>query len=74
MEYEFKDVSIDNLVFGIKGIDKDGNESLVSAYVAPQRRRVEIEPERTASRHRLRPRWCDLCAHRRKSDKELKAL
>jgi hypothetical protein len=42
-EYELKDVSIDNLVFGIKAIDKEGNESLVSAYVAPQRRKIEIE-------------------------------
>ena len=43
LEYEFKDVSIDNLVFGVKAIDKDGNESLVSAYVMPARTKIEIE-------------------------------
>ena len=31
-EYTLEDVSIDELVFGVKAIDKDGNESLVSAY------------------------------------------
>ena len=31
-EYMLEDVSIDELVFGVKAIDKDGNESLVSAY------------------------------------------
>ncbi len=31
-EYSFEDVSIDDLVFGVKAIDKDGNESLVSVY------------------------------------------
>lgn len=34
-EYTMADVSIDDVVFGVKAIDKDGNESLVSAYVAP---------------------------------------
>lgn len=42
-EYELKDLSIDNLVFGVKAIDKDGNESLVSAYVNPARMKMEIE-------------------------------
>ena len=32
LEYTMPDVSIDNLVFGVKAIDRDGNESLVSAY------------------------------------------
>jgi Peptidase family M28 len=43
-EYTFPDVSIDNLVFGVKAIDKDGNESLVSPYVqAPRvKRKIEI--------------------------------
>lgn len=46
-EYEFKDVSIDNLVFGIKAVDKEGNESLVSAYTMAPRNKVEIETEPT---------------------------
>ena len=48
MEYEFKDVSIDNLVFGVKAIDKDGNESLVSAYVMAARGKIEIETYESA--------------------------
>ena len=40
-EYLMRDVSIDDLVFGVKAIDKEGNESLVSPYVpAPRQRRA----------------------------------
>jgi hypothetical protein len=42
-EYAFPDVSIDNLVFGVKAIDKDGNESLVSPYVQAPRVKRKIE-------------------------------
>ncbi len=42
-EYELKDVSIDNLVFGVKAVDWDGNESLVSAYVTAPRAKIEID-------------------------------
>lgn len=42
-EYTFPDVSIDDLVFGVKAIDKDGNESLVSAYVQAPRAKRKIE-------------------------------
>jgi hypothetical protein len=42
-EYTFPDVSIDNLVFGVKAIDKDGNESLVSPYVQAPRVKRKIE-------------------------------
>jgi hypothetical protein len=42
-EFELKDISIDNLVFGVKAVDKDGNESLVSAYVQAPRNKAEIE-------------------------------
>ena len=31
-EYTLKDVSIDDRVFGVKAIDKEGNESMVAAY------------------------------------------
>lgn len=41
-EYEMPGVSIDDLVFGVKAIDKDGNESLVSAYVQPPRAKRKI--------------------------------
>lgn len=33
--YTLKDVSIDEVTIGVKAIDKDGNESLVAAYVTP---------------------------------------
>lgn len=40
-EYNLPNVSIDDLVFGIKAIDKDGNESLTESYVqAPRERRT----------------------------------
>ncbi len=42
-EYNFPDVSIDDLVFGVKAIDKEGNESLVSAYVQAPRVKRKIE-------------------------------
>jgi hypothetical protein len=43
MEYALPDVSIDELVFGVKAIDKDGNESLVSPYVQAPRAKRKIE-------------------------------
>jgi hypothetical protein len=42
-EYTFKDVSIDELVFGVKAIDHDGNESLVAPYVNGPRQKLEID-------------------------------
>jgi len=42
-EYLMKDVSIDDVVFGVKAIDKDGNESLVSPYIQGPRPKLEIE-------------------------------
>jgi len=42
-EYTFKDVSIDDVVFGVKAIDRDGNESLVSPYVNGPRQKLEID-------------------------------
>ena len=42
-EYSMPDVSIDELVFGIKAIDKDGNESLTTPYVQPPRQKRKIE-------------------------------
>jgi hypothetical protein len=42
-EYSFPDVSIDNVVFGVKAVDRDGNESLVAPYVAAPRPKLEIE-------------------------------
>ena len=36
-------VSIDQNVFGIKAVDKDGNESLVSPYVAPPRAKRSVD-------------------------------
>jgi hypothetical protein len=42
-EYTLSDVSIDELVFGVKAIDKDGNESLVAPYVQAPRAKRKIE-------------------------------
>jgi peptidase M28-like protein len=42
-EYTLKDVSIDDVVFGVKAIDKDGNESLVSPYIPGPRQKIEFE-------------------------------
>lgn len=42
-EYTLKDVSIDDVIFGVKAIDRDGNESLISPYVTGPRPKIEIE-------------------------------
>jgi len=42
-EYTLPGVSIDDLVFGVKAIDKEGNESLVAAYVPGPRVKRTIE-------------------------------
>ncbi|HVW84880.1 MAG TPA: hypothetical protein VHB50_09370, partial [Bryobacteraceae bacterium] len=47
-EYTLPGLSIDDVVLGIKAIDKDGNESLVAPYVAaPYRiRPIELQEEK----------------------------
>src|SRR5579864_9706801 len=42
-EYLMKDVSIDDRIFGVKAIDKNGNSSLVSIYTPRPRTPLEIE-------------------------------
>ena len=42
-QYLMKDVSIDELKFGVKAIGVDGGESLVAPYVYPARAKTEIE-------------------------------
>ena len=42
-EYTFKDVSIDDTIFGVKAVDRDGNESLVAPYLPAPRQKLEIE-------------------------------
>jgi hypothetical protein len=42
-EYTLKDVSIDDVRFGVKAIGVDGTESIVTPYVYPARRKTEIE-------------------------------
>jgi hypothetical protein len=37
-EFTLKNTPIDQLVFGVKAVDRDGHESPVSAYVMPPRR------------------------------------
>lgn len=42
-EYTLKDVSVDDVRFGVKAIGVDGTESIVSPYVYPARKKAEIE-------------------------------
>ena len=42
-QYTMKNVSVDDVIFGVKAIDRDGNESLVTPYVPAPRRKIEIE-------------------------------
>ena len=42
-EYTLPDVSIDDVVFGVKAVDKDGNESLVTPYLQTPRTKRKIE-------------------------------
>jgi hypothetical protein len=34
-QYTMADLSIDDIVVGVKAVDKDGNQSLVSVYLEP---------------------------------------
>ena len=43
VEYILPDVSIDEYVFGVKAVDKEGNESLVSPYVPAGRTKRVVE-------------------------------
>ena len=43
-EYTLPDVSIDDVVIGVRAIDKDGNPSLVSAYTMAPTRVIEASP------------------------------
>jgi hypothetical protein len=42
-QFTLKDVSVDDMKFGVKAIGNDGSESLVMAYVYPPRQKAEIE-------------------------------
>jgi len=42
--YTLPDVSIDNIVLGVKAVDRDGNQSLVSAYLEPVSRALTAPP------------------------------
>jgi hypothetical protein len=41
--YTFKDVSVDDVRFGVKAIGNDGTESIVSPYVYPPRAKVTYD-------------------------------
>ena len=43
-EYTMPDTSIDDIVIGVRAIDKDGNPSLVSAYTMAPTRVIEATP------------------------------
>ena len=47
MEYTMPDTSIDDVVIGVRAIDKDGNPSLVSAYTMAPTRLIEATPAAT---------------------------
>ena len=49
-EYTLPDMSIDDVVIGVRAIDKDGNPSLVSAYVMAPTRLIEATPPATQQR------------------------
>jgi hypothetical protein len=42
-EYVLPDVSIDEWTFGVKAVDQDGNESLVSPYVPRLRAKLVVD-------------------------------
>jgi len=42
-EFTFKNLSIDNYVFGVSAVAADGNESLISAYVSSSRADAEVK-------------------------------
>ena len=42
-KYTLENVNIDEIVVGVKAIDKDGNESLVSAFTTPKYQQRKIE-------------------------------
>jgi len=44
--YVLKDFSIDDVVLGVKAVDRDGNQSLVSAYLEPVRQELVAPPAR----------------------------
>ncbi|HET8548161.1 MAG TPA: M20/M25/M40 family metallo-hydrolase [Bryobacteraceae bacterium] len=46
--YVMPDVSIDDRVIGVRAVDRDGNQSLVAAYLEPAQRRSAAEPIRPA--------------------------
>ena len=43
-EYIIPDLSIDDIVIGVRAIDKDGNPSLVSAYEMAPTRLIDANP------------------------------
>jgi Zn-dependent M28 family amino/carboxypeptidase len=42
--YTLPDVSIDDVVIGVKAVDQDGNQSLVSAYLEPVTQQLTAPP------------------------------
>jgi hypothetical protein len=42
--YTLPDVSIDDIVIGVKAVDRDGNQSLVSTYLEPVIQQLTAPP------------------------------
>ena len=45
-EHTFSKVTIDEFVFGVSAVDSEGNESLISAYVMPPRRKSTYQTKK----------------------------
>jgi hypothetical protein len=54
-EYTLPDLSIDDVVIGVRAIDKDGNPSLVSAYTMAPTRAIEAIPPASQPQQQQRP-------------------
>ena len=50
--HTIEDFSIDDAIIGVKAIDRDGNESMVAAYLEPVTQRRPRRPQRPPGRHR----------------------
>ena len=50
--YTLKDVSVDDVRFGVKAVGNDGTESIVSSYVYPRARQsnLRLHPDSVARR------------------------
>jgi hypothetical protein len=48
--HTIEDFSIDDVIIGVKAIDRDGNESLVAAYLEPVNQQLTAPPAASGRR------------------------